>query len=94
MGGEFSVLQALLFDGPSLDPSAGKSGTGDITNGDWDPKTRRLSSYEKGRGLGDCGSTENYAWDGARFRLVEQNEMGECRGSADYIRTWTARTDR
>lgn len=65
-------------------------GTGDLTNGDWDPKTRQLSSYEKGRGLGDCGSSESYAWDGRRFRLVEQSAMGECRGSIDYIRVWKA----
>ena len=24
------------------------------------------------------------------FRLVEQSEMGECRGSTDYITTWRA----
>lgn len=74
--------------GPSTD------GSGDLTNGDWDPKTRQLGSFEKGRGVGDCGTTETYAWDGARFRLVEQDEMGECRGSADFIRTWIARTSR
>jgi hypothetical protein len=59
-----------------------------IYNSDWDPKTRRLGTYFKGRGLGDCGTTQTYAWDGKRFRLVEQAEMGECRGSVDYITTW------
>lgn len=78
---------------PSMDePSS--DGTGDLTNGDWDPKARQLISYEKGRGLGDCGSAESYVWDGARFRLVEQDQMGECRGSTDFIRTWTARASR
>jgi len=63
-----------------------------LTNGDWDPQTRRLSSYEKGRGLGDCGATEAYAWDGSRFRLTEATMMNECRGSNDFITVWTART--
>ena len=78
-----------------LAPGMGEStgdGTGDLTNGDWNPKTGSLSSYEKGRGLGDCGSDESYVWDGRHFRLSQQNVMGECRGSVDFIRVWTART--
>jgi invasion protein IalB len=78
------------FDLPPGMGEASTDGTGELTNGDWDPKARTLGSYEKGRGLGDCGSTESYAWDGRRFRLIEQNVMGECRGSIDYIRVWTA----
>jgi len=62
-----------------------------IWNGDWDPKARRLGTFSKGRGIGDCGVTQVYAWDGAAFRLVEQTEMRECRGSMDYITTWRAR---
>lgn len=80
------------FDAPPGMGETSTDGTGELTNGDWDPKTRRLNSFEKGRGLGDCGSTELYAWDGSAFRLVDQSEMGECRGSIDYIRTWFART--
>jgi len=77
---------------PGMAPSS--DGSDDLTNGDWDPRARRLTSYEKGRGLGDCGTSESYVWDGARFRLLEQDEMGECRGSVDYIRTWIARASR
>jgi hypothetical protein len=62
-----------------------------VWNADWDPKARRLGTYSKGRGIGDCGVTQVYAWDGAAFRLVEQTEMSECRGSMDYITTWRAR---
>ena len=56
----------------------------------WDPKIRRLTTYGLGRGLGDCGNTRSFAWDGTRFRLVQQAEMDECRGSVDYITTWRA----
>lgn len=52
-----------------------------LINADWDPETRLLSEYSKGRGIGDCGTRAVYGWDGTRFRLVEQEEMGECRGS-------------
>ena len=44
----------------------------------------------KGRGLGDCGSGQDYVWDGKRFRLVQQTDLGECRGMLDYITTWRA----
>jgi hypothetical protein len=62
-----------------------------LVNAAWDKARGLLSSYSKGRGLGDCGTTSDYAWDGRAFRLVEQAEMDECRGSRDYITTWRAR---
>ncbi len=61
-----------------------------LVNAGWDRERQRLVSFSKGRGLGDCGTSREYAWDGARFRLVQQAEMGECRGSLDYITTWRA----
>jgi hypothetical protein len=77
------------FDAPS---SMGEPGNTDpsLVNASYDAKTRRLSTYAKGRGLGDCGVAQQFAWDASRFRLVEQREMGECRGSVDYIQTWRA----
>ena len=53
-----------------------------------------LTSYAKGRGLGDCGVSQRFAWDGTRLRLIEQTEMSECRGNPNFIRTWTARVER
>ncbi|KQM39015.1 DUF1176 domain-containing protein [Sphingomonas sp. Leaf10] len=50
-----------------------------------------LTADARGRGLGDCGTTQRYAWDGKRFRLIEQRQMDECRGNIDYIRIWTVR---
>lgn len=61
-----------------------------LVNAGFDPKTRRLSSMFKGRGIGDCGTGQTYVWDGIRFRLVRQEQMGECRGSVDTITTWQA----
>lgn len=61
-----------------------------LVNANWDAATQTLSSYSKGRGLGDCGSSESYVWDGASFRLTEASFMGECRGAADWIPTWRA----
>ncbi len=61
-----------------------------LVNTDWDPGDRRLAGFAKARGLADCGVGQAFAWDGARFRLVHQEVMGECRGSRDYIVTWRA----
>lgn len=65
-----------------------------LVNAVWDEKRGLLTSFSKGRGLGDCGTDSEYAWDGRAFRLVEQSEMDECRGSRDYITTWRARVVR
>lgn len=85
---EAGKVRPATFDTDKPHPKDGEN-LG-LVNASYDPKTRRLSSFMKGRGLGDCGSGQDYVWDGTRFRLVEQTEMGECRGSVDYIRTWRA----
>jgi hypothetical protein len=62
-----------------------------LVNVAWTAETSRLDSFAKGRGLGDCGGSENYVWDGTRFRLVEATSMEECRGAWHWIPTWYAR---
>jgi hypothetical protein len=85
-----SDLQPAAFDFNAL---AGE-GTGPLTPPEgayWDEKTGRLSSFFKGRGLGDCGAGQDWAWDGRMFRLIRAEAMGECRGSTDYVTIWRAR---
>jgi hypothetical protein len=62
-----------------------------LVNASWSPESSSLESYAKGRGIGDCGSSESYVWDGVRFRLVEASAMGECRGAWHWITTWSAK---
>lgn len=76
------------FDGPSAMPGD-VPGIQQVVNANFADSV--LTSDAKGRGLGDCGVRQRFAWDGTRFRLIEQDEMEECRGNIDYIRTWTAR---
>ena len=38
-----------------------------------------LTSFEKSRGYGDCGSEEQWVWDGKAFRLALERSRGECR---------------
>jgi hypothetical protein len=63
-----------------------------VTNAEFDADTLTISEYAKGRGLGDCGVSASYAWDGTMFRMTERSEMSECRGTRDLLTTW--RTER
>ncbi len=73
-------------------PSWGGEGTDPVLiNASWDEQDQTLSSYGKGRGLGDCGSAENYVWDGERFRMTDATAMPECRGAYDWITIWRAK---
>lgn len=59
-----------------------------VVNGYW--RDGVLGAYAKGRGLGDCGIAQQFVWDGRQLRLIEQSEMGECRGNPKYITLWRA----
>ena len=51
-----------------------------MMNLSYDPETRILTNFDKGRGIGDCGATNEWAWTGERFELARSTLMGECRG--------------
>ncbi|MFN3620635.1 DUF1176 domain-containing protein [Sphingorhabdus sp.] len=67
-----------------------ESGIPILVNTRWDPAAQTISTYNKARGLGDCGSSASYVWDGQMFRMISASFMGECRGSSDWIPTWRA----
>lgn len=83
-------VRPARFDAePGMGGESSKIGS-ELVNGDWDTGKRLVTTYSKGRGLGDCGAMSKFAWDGQRFRLAQLEVMGECRGSTDYITTWRA----
>jgi len=72
-------------------PSWGGEGADPLlVNAGWDEQDQKLSSFGKGRGLGDCGSAESYIWDGDMFRMTEASAMPECRGAYEWISIWRA----
>jgi hypothetical protein len=91
-GDTVAVAKADVPTGFGPTPAAGEDATTSVVNGAW--KDGELTSYAKGRGLGDCGVMQKLVWDGTRFRLSEQAEMGECRGNPHYITTWRAQVVR
>ncbi len=95
--GAYNVITRALIvrDGKAseapfdLPPQFGEPGAKPaLVNAGYDPKTGLLSSYAKGRGIGDCGVGQDYVWDGTRFRLAEMRMMGECRGAITWPVTW------
>jgi hypothetical protein len=52
-----------------------------VTEAEYDPKTRTLDSYAKGRGLGDCGTLASWVWDGKMFRLSSYQALTVCLGA-------------
>jgi hypothetical protein len=61
-----------------------------LANSEWDAAKRTLRSNIMSRGIGDCGLTTSYVWDGKMFRLVEAAGMEECRGAPDWLPLWRA----
>jgi hypothetical protein len=84
-GGRAVLARFDFMGGGDATPSAPL-----LTNAGWDAKTAQLHSYDKGRGLGDCGASEDYVWDGTTFRLVEARRMPDCRGSVNWLAVWRA----
>ena len=88
----YGIPLLLRDDGTREVADVGKHEEGDVTmNLSWDETKRVLSSYFKGRGLGDCGASTDWAWDGTRFQVVEEKAMGECQGAIAWIPYYRAR---
>lgn len=83
----FQIARFDLVPGFSGDPGTPPL----IVNAQWNPERGELSSFVRGRPLGDCGTTETYRWDGAMFRLTEARAMPVCRGAWLWPVLWRAR---
>ena len=86
-------LKRLALPLPNaFDKKAGKGNIVDVfTNADFDSKDRTLSMYAKGRGLGDCGESASWQFDGKQFNLVSWHYMGTCAGSLNWIPLWISK---
>ena len=64
-----------------------------LTNPGLSRDGRLLTAFEKGRGLGDCGTLSEWAFDGSAFRLVSYATMTACNGVSpdDWPVLYTAR---
>lgn len=51
-----------------------------LTNPEYDPATRTLSHFSRGRGIGDCGVIQSWVWTARGFAMREAREMDICWG--------------
>lgn len=87
---QFSIARFDHIPGSTGDASAPPL----LVNARWSPPRGELSSFAKGRGLGDCGTAETYRWDGERFRLIEARSMPVCRGAWEWPVIYSAGVDK
>ena len=70
---------ARLLSFQSADGKTLKTGY-DLNLPEYDPKTKTLMSFFKGRGVGDCGSIGNWVWTGHDFKLTDYWLKSACDG--------------
>lgn len=64
-----------------------------LVNPIFDPAANTLEHFPRGRGLGDCGVIQRWAWTGTEgFVLTQERVMGECWGMTPDIWPTTWRT--
>lgn len=95
MSGAYNYFYALLIEQPGKPvrqvefnlpgelAGAGNDGVETNVNPGFDETTQTLSMFNKGRGIGDCGSQSNWVWDGRGFRMIASRSMPTCKGVAE-----------
>jgi hypothetical protein len=76
--GEFSEMAFAQFT-----PESGWTATTHLVNYGWDPATQSIITFNKSRGLGDCGSSGEWRWEEFGFRLVEFRSKRDCDDAMD-----------
>lgn len=76
---QYDELRQLAF--ASYSERFGWGGTIDLINVSFNPQTLGLTSFAKGRGLGDCGSAASYRWQEWDFKLLEYRSWERCDGT-------------
>lgn len=79
-----------IFDGefavqpfPEYLPSRGWTATTHLVNYAFDPGAGTVHTFNKARGLGDCGTAGTWEWDEFAFRLIEFRAEEVCAEAVD-----------
>lgn len=76
---DIATMRTLYFANYSR--SLGWYGSDTLINVSYDAETGMLSAFGKGRGLGDCGNSALYRWEGFDFKMLEYRAWDRCDGS-------------
>ncbi|MBZ0228054.1 MAG: DUF1176 domain-containing protein, partial [Bauldia sp.] len=77
--GNIGKARTLYF--ANFSQTLGWYGSDTLINASYDPESKTLASFGKGRGLGDCGNAARYRWDGFDFRMIDYRAWDQCDGS-------------
>lgn len=72
------LSKARLLEFRRLDPDRKIERTFQITNPSYDEKKKTLESFNKGRGIGDCGTAGEWRWNGKEFVLARYWIKNDC----------------
>lgn len=78
---EYPGISKLLF--ADYSDSVGWTGTDMLVNPSYEPETKTLYSFYKGRGLGDCGTSGEWQWQDYGFKMLKFYAKSECDGFED-----------
>lgn len=81
-------VERARFDVPPLQ-SVETTAAPSVIEPEWD-SAGVLSSRARGSGLGDCGTSQKWVWDGARFRMTAYEAMETCRPSGRWLTRYRA----
>lgn len=74
-------IEPLVLPGPPMREDSMQHGDFDLlTSPGYDPDTGTLGIYARGRGIGDCGFSAEWRFDGQAFALARFVEMDQCGG--------------
>ncbi len=102
LSGAYNYFTALIIESPGRPPRLAEFkfprdyGATDhdysAINAGFDEATRTLSTFNKGRGIGDCGFASDWVWDGKAFQLALSKSMPDCHGvrEEDWPTVWRA----
>jgi Protein of unknown function (DUF1176) len=72
-----NTVTSDIFIGP---PRSEDDDANSFVNASVDPAKGVITAFSKGRGLGDCGVAETWAWNGRAFEIAKRLEMIPCGG--------------
>ncbi|WP_445192234.1 DUF1176 domain-containing protein [Sphingomonas sp. Tas61C01] len=97
-GNPRSARLLVLPQPPIIDQPSEPNTAGEYVELVFDPARSTLAEFSKGRGMADCGSRTEWAFDGATFRLATFEWQQRCGGDRDMwlalYRTELKTTDR
>jgi len=72
------LSKARLLQFRTVGPKRQVEETYQIANPAYDEKTKMLESFNKGRGVGDCGTAGEWLWNGKEFVLARYWIKNDC----------------